>query len=73
MKDPKFKVRRGWARTSFYTIISIVFMCFGIVLFGDNQTSKNLNEVGIILAPIIVCLTANVSHYMKLVSDADQA
>ena len=69
--DPKFKVRRRWAAISFYTVIAIVAATYAIVVLGDDQTSKNLREAGIIIAPIVVCLIANVSHYMKLVSDAD--
>lgn len=71
--DPKFNKRRKWAAISFYTVLLIVLTTFGIVIFGDEQTSKNLREAGIIIAPIVVCLIANVSHYMQLVSNDDSS
>lgn len=71
--DPKFNKRRKWAAISFYTIIATIFLCFGAVFFGDEHTASRLQQAGVIMASVIVCLTANVSHYMQLVSNNDDA
>jgi len=71
MIEPKFTVRRRFAKVSFWSVVATLFICLAIVVLGDEQTAKNLHEAGIIIAPIVIALIANVSHYMKLVSDAD--
>jgi hypothetical protein len=73
MQSPSFKVRRRFAKAGFAALLITLFSCLLIVVFGDAATAKNLHEAGIIIAPIVVCLTANISHYMKLVADADSS
>jgi len=71
MKTIQFRVRRKFAKVSFVAILLTLVACLLIVVFGDKNTAANLREAGIIIAPIIVCLTVNIGLYMKLVSDAD--
>ena len=71
MLSPSFTVRRNFAKASFWVLNLTLFICLSIVIFGPAETSNNLHEAGIIIAPIIVCLTGIVAQYMKLVSDAD--
>ena len=71
MLDNRFKVRRRIAKVQFISLLVTLASCLLIAGFGDEQTSKNLHEAGIIIAPIILGFTANIAHYFHLVSQAD--
>ncbi|KZZ71501.1 hypothetical protein A3765_28425 [Oleiphilus sp. HI0130] len=71
MKQLSFAVRRRFAKVSFFVLIATLFAVLGAAFFGEPQTANNLREAGIIIAPIIICLTTLVAQYSYLVYKTD--
>jgi len=69
--NDQFLIRRTMAVCAFIAIILTLFLCLGIAVIADEQMAKNLREIGLIVGPIIVCLTANITHYAQLVHKTD--
>ena len=66
-----FKVRRRFAQLAFLAILVTLASCLLIAFFGDADSANRLREAGIIIAPIIVCLTGVIGQYAHLVFKQD--
>lgn len=71
MKTDMFKVRRRFAKASFVSVLITLFSCLLIAAFGGPLAAANLKEAGIIIVPIIVCLTGVIGQYAHLVYKQD--
>ena len=66
-----FRIRRGIALTSFGSVIFLIPGLFLIVLFAPGEKAELMDAVMPIFVILIPSLIANISHYMQLVSKAD--
>lgn len=72
MIDDKFRVRRRMAKTSFVSILVIIFVILGIVFFGSPAVAANLQAASAILITLIGSLTATIGHYNHMVYATDK-
>lgn len=69
--DPKMRVRRRMAKTSFATIILGVFAMFGAIIWGDDGTAARLTAGQAVLIFLFGFLTSIVGAYMGITAHAE--
>lgn len=73
MLQDMFKVRRRFAIAAFALIGITLLSALAIAAFGEQGTAQNLREAGVIISPIIICLTGVIAQYAHLVFKQDNA
>ncbi len=66
-----FRIRRSIALTSFGSVIFLIPGLFLIVLFAPVEKAELMDSVMPIFVILIPSLFLKISHYMQLVSKAD--